>query len=66
MHERSLTLCHESAEVPGKRVALQDMTSKIFIEKIVLNPQVADSRFTIPEGEELKVREARKVGGSLS
>jgi hypothetical protein len=66
MHECSLTLCHESAKVPGKRVALQDMTSKIFIEKIVLNPQVADSRFTIPEGEELKVREARKIGGSLS
>jgi hypothetical protein len=66
MHERSLTLCHETAKVPRKGVALQDMTSKIIIEKIVLNPQVADSRFTIPEGGELKVREARKVGGSLS
>jgi hypothetical protein len=42
------------------------VTSKIVIEKVLLNPQLADLRFTKPQaGGQPKVQEARRVGGSL-
>jgi len=60
------TTVHEAAKIPGKGMALQDMTSKIVIQNVAMNPNLADSDFTKPQAAgETKVQEARKGGGSL-
>jgi outer membrane lipoprotein-sorting protein len=60
------TTVREAAKIPGKGLALQDVTSKIVIENVVWNPQLADSRFAKPQADgALKVQEAQKVSRPL-
>ena len=67
------TTVHEAARIPGKGMKLQDVTSKIVIDNVVWNRQLADSRFTkppadqAPKGERApKPEQARKVSRSVS
>ena len=48
------TTVEHALRVPGKGMALQDMREKIVIESVVLNPNLADSRFAKPRPEDAK------------